>query len=81
MKAHKKIITNKTYLKRRLEIMKSLIEEALYMLDERKREDCEDDNLIDNISDLQSAGYLTNDDGLFVKLDDGRKFIVTVKEA
>jgi len=56
--------------------MKSLIEESLYLAEEEIEE------LVDiNIEDLESAGYLTNDKGLAVTLNNGKKYIVIVQEA
>ena len=57
--------------------MKDLITEALYQMDED--DDCED-SIISDISDLKESMYLTNDDGLVVLLEDGRKFILTIQE-
>ena len=56
--------------------MKDIIEEALYLLDE----DEESNQILEDVSDLQQSGYLTDDEGLVVKLSDGRKFIITVQE-
>ena len=56
--------------------MKDIIEEALYLLDE----DEESNQILEDVSDLQQSGYLTNDEGLVVKLSDGRKFIITIQE-
>ena len=56
--------------------MKALIEEALYLAEEEIEE------LVDvNIENLESAGYLTNNKGLVVTLNNGKKYIVTVQEA
>jgi len=54
--------------------MKDILEKALYEI-----EDGEDVSF-ESIYDIQEQGYLTNDEGLVVKLSDGRKFIITIQE-
>jgi len=56
--------------------MKNLLEEALYLASEEV-----DDLSNVGVRDLQEAGYLTNDKGLFVALKNGKKYLVTVQEA
>jgi len=59
-----------------MENMKNLLEEALYLASEEV-----DDLSNVGVRDLQEAGYLTNDKGLFVALKNGKKYLVTVQEA
>ena len=54
-----------------------MIEEAIHDWNEQRSQDGE---FVRSIRDLQEAGYLTNNQGFEIRLEDGKTFIITVQE-
>jgi hypothetical protein len=59
--------------------LKSMIEEALYEHEDTKI-DNDEEPLFEDIEDLRQSEYLTDDEGLVVKLVNGKKFIIRIQE-
>ena len=53
---------------------KEMLEEAMYRYDD------EEEGQLVETQDLKNSMYLTNDEGMIVKYNDGSKFIITIQK-